>query len=88
MGFTDADAIHPFTFLSSLIFAYLTFVERNTPKNLWYCSSCFLLLWSRMVSSGSSHYCIFLFAVLLVHMTEDNEDWNHSKELFLNRYYK
>ena len=83
---------HWFALLSSLIFAWPDFIERNAPKNFWWCSGCFLLLWwtradwqSLSVSSGSSCCCWFTFSALLLDYTADNKDWSCPKELLLNR---
>lgn len=71
---------HWFALLSSLIITYPYFVERNTSKNFWWYSDCFLLLppnhsyWQSLaVSPELRHCCWFL---LLVHWTVHNKVCN------------
>ena len=89
--FTD-DGLNCFKLLSPMIFAGHSFVERNEPKNFWWCSGCFLLIWQAhadlwgltvsSVLSKLTHVWCFAGGVDC-----RKKDWNHHKELFLTGAY-
>jgi hypothetical protein len=78
---------HLFTLLSLLIFTCVI-ICRNTPKNFWWCSSSFVLLWwnpanwQSLTVSYKSSCCWLVFAILLVYWTADKDDGLTSRNDF------